>query len=112
MSSKPQSVAGALRHRVTFQVKTDGEDAWGGPITTWADHVTVWGEVMHLSGGQYWAARQANSEAAGKVRIRYRSDLDPDTMKMIYDGNELEILSIVPVGAKKTELHILFKEVL
>lgn len=111
MKLRPQSKAGGLRHRVTFQTKTDALDSMGGPIVTWADHVTVWAEVMYMGGGEFWAARQANSEAQGRVRIRYRSDLNP-TMQIIYEGKTLEILSMIPYDARKTELHILFKEVL
>jgi SPP1 family predicted phage head-tail adaptor len=111
MKLRPQSKAGGLRHRVKFQKKTDGTDAWGGPTVTWSDHVTVWAEVIYMGGNEFWAARQANSEAQGRVRIRYRSDLNP-TMRIIYDGKTLEILSMMPYDSRKTEMHILFKEVL
>ncbi len=111
MSSKPQSVAGALRHRITIQQKTDGVDAWGGTVATWTDYVTLWAEVMHMSGNEFWAARQANSEIEGRVRIRYRDDIDP-TMRISYNGTILEILSVVPYDSRKTELHLMFREML
>lgn len=110
MKLRPQSRAGSLRHRITVEKKTDGLDAWGGPITTWADHATIWAEVMYLSGSEFWAARQANSEASGKVRIRYRDDINPDTMRINYGGKILEILACYPFDYRRTELHILFKE--
>ena len=109
MKLRPQSVAGGLRHRVKFQKPIPTEDARGGPVVEWADHVTIWGEVMYLSGTEYWAARQDNSRAEGRVRIRYRDDINP-TMRMVYDGRVLEILSLIPFGSRKTELHIMFKE--
>ncbi len=111
MKLRSQSVAGGLRHRITIQEKVDGVDAWGGPTTTWPDYVTVWGEVVYMAGNEYWAARQANSEVQGRVRIRYRDDIVP-TMRVIHNGKTLEILSVVPYDSHKKELHLLFKEVL
>jgi len=106
---RPQSKAGGLRHRVTFQEPVNGFDSWGGPITTWVDYKTLWAEVIYMSGNEYWAARQANSEVQGRVRIRYRDDIKP-TMRMVYDGKAMDILAPMTYDSRKTEMHIMFKE--
>ena len=105
--------AGALRHRVTFRAMTEIEDAWGGKIEQWADHVTVWAEVNYTRVGsrEYWEAQKANSEAQGVVRIRYRDDIEP-SMQIVYGSKTLHILAPFTFDTKNREMHILFKEAL
>lgn len=106
---RPVSKAGGYRHRVKFQELVTGDDGWGGPTESWVDKFTVWAEVMYLSGGELWSARQSNSDVQGKVRIRTNDDIKAN-WRMVYDGRNLEILTIIPFDAKRTEQHILFKE--
>ncbi len=107
---RPQSVAGGLRHRVTIQQKTNSLDAWGGPVETWEDYVKIWAEVIFMSGGELWAARQSNPELEGRIRIRYRDDIN-SLMRVKHGNKTLEILSVIPFDSKHTFLHLLFKEV-
>ena len=101
--------AGELRHRITFQSLTSGQDDSGGPTETYTDYVTVWGAVEYNSGREYWQAQQANSEVQGKVRIRHRTDITPD-MRIKYGAKFLHIISPFTYDTKNVEMHIPFKE--
>jgi SPP1 family predicted phage head-tail adaptor len=103
--------AGSLKHRIVFEKPTITQDSMGGMVTSWATHATVWGEVIHLAGREYWQAQQANSEATGKIRIRYRNDITP-LMRVSFEGKVLQILTVYPFDSRRTELCMLFKEAL
>ncbi len=106
---KKQTQASRYRHRLTFQSLTVGQDDYGGVTESWTDFTTVWGEVEYLSGRELWQAQQAHSEASGRVRIRYRSDILP-TMQITHGTKCLHILSVLPGDNKNVELEILFKK--
>lgn len=101
--------AGNLRDYITIQSLTTGQDAYGGVTETWGTFVSVWAEVQYLTGNELWRAQQANSEARGKVRIRYRSDIKP-TMRIKHGDVYLDILTVLPLDNKSRELELLFKE--
>ncbi len=103
--------AGELRHRVTFQSLTAGQDASGGPTETYADYKTLWAAVEYNSGREFWQAQQANSEVQGKVRIRHRTDITPD-MRIKYGSKYLHILAPFTYDTVNVEMHIPFKEAL
>ena len=104
-------MAGGLRHRVTFQNMVVTQGAAGGVVKTPKNHVTLWAAVEYLGGKQYWQAKQANSEAQGRVRIRHRTDIDP-TMRIKYGTKTLELIAPFTYDTKNSEMHILFKEAL
>ena len=118
------TAAGELRQRLTFQSLTVGQDSYGGITESWLpiidptdpaynaaafEAATVWAEVEYLSGRELWQAQQANSEASGRVRMRYRSDIVP-TMRIAHGSKYLEIISVLPADNKGRELELLFKE--
>lgn len=67
----------ALRHRITIQVQPRTQDDWGEPLDQWEN---VWenvpAEIESLSGREFFAAQQINSEINGKITIRWRAGID------------------------------------
>lgn len=103
--------SGDLRHRITFQTNTPTVNSSGETVDTFADAFTVWGAIEPLSGNRLFAAQQANSEAKGVVRVRYRDDILA-TMRMLYGTRILQIISIINPDTRPIELLLLFKEAL
>jgi SPP1 family predicted phage head-tail adaptor len=99
--------AGDLRHTITIQQKTETADAMGGIVQTWSDVVTVRAEVRALSGREFFAAQQVNSEISVKIRIRYRTGID-STMRAVHGSDIYDIQAVLPVGT--TELHLMCKK--
>ena len=108
MRKREAMAAGDLRQRVTLQTLSVTLDPYGGTVEGWVDSATVWAKVEYLTGRELWQAQQANSEAKGRVSMRYR-DVTP-TMRIHHDGVYLEIVSVLPADTAKRELEILFKE--
>jgi len=70
--------AGLLNKRVTVYQKVTGSpavDSLGQPNTSWEELDTVWAAVEPLSGREFWAQQQVQSEITSRIRIRYRSDI-------------------------------------
>lgn len=84
--------AGKLRHRITFQVPGLVQDpVTGEMLTGW---VPVWekvpASVNPLSARDLIAAQAGQSEASGRMVIRYRAGVLP-TMRIIHRGDVYNI---------------------
>lgn len=94
--------AGKLDRRTTFYTVDEETDAE-------TSFVTVWGAIEPLNAREIFAARQAQSEVTGRIRIRYRTDIDP-TMRAGVGSRRWEIEGIVDPEDRHEELHVLVKE--
>ena len=101
--------AGQLRHSLIFQKETRSRNSFNEEEVTWADHCTVWGQVLPNAGRKYYEGLQANSEVTGEIHIRYRTDILP-TMQIKHGDRTFEILSIVNPQERDRELLIYYKE--
>lgn len=101
--------AGTLRHRVAIQRLTQGVDAYGGATETWATVATVWASVESVTGREYFAGAQVQSEVTTKVRIRYRSGIVP-TMRVVHASRVMEVQAVLP-DARSKELLLMCRDV-
>jgi len=99
--------AGELNTYVTFQEEAETEGEYGTE-TTWQDYVSCWGSLENISGREYFAAQQANSEVTGTLKIRYRDDLDL-AMGVIIDGQIYNIETMYDFDQSREELHVILK---
>lgn len=63
--------AGKLRHLVTIQSRTEGTNSFNEPRPVWKDFATVYASIEPLSGREFFAAQQAQSDITHRVRMRY-----------------------------------------
>lgn len=63
--------AGRLRHLVTIQSRTEGSNAFNEPRPVWKHFATVYASIEPLSGREYFAAQQAQSDVTHRVVLRY-----------------------------------------
>ena len=103
--------AGELRHRVILQKPTETTNDIEEVVYTWSDEATVWAAVEPNTGSWYFAAQQANSNVKGRVRMRYRSDIDP-TWRLKFGDRILNIESILNPDEKNIETIVLYSEAL
>jgi len=99
--------AGELNTYVTFQKEAETEGEYGTE-TAWQDYVSCWGSLENLSGSEYFAAQQANSEVTGTLKIRYRTDIDP-TMRVVINGQAYDIEAMFDPDQSKEKLHVMLK---
>lgn len=79
--------AGSLRHRITFQAAGQVQDPDSGEMLDGWE--TIWekvpASVEPLSARDLIAAQAGQSEASGRMVIRYRAGILP-TMRILYRG--------------------------
>ena len=101
--------SGMLRHRVTLQRFQQGQDAYGGPVETWEDVATVWASLEAMSGREFFASQQTQSEVTQRIRIRYRTDVTAD-MRVTHNGKVFNIVAPLPDNRGR-ELVLMCREV-
>ncbi|HAD25887.1 MAG TPA: head-tail adaptor protein [Alphaproteobacteria bacterium] len=84
---------GDLRHRVTLQQVVDVADAGGGSTQSWQDVVTLWAEILPLSGGEDVRAMAVSSTQKYRLRLRYRADITP-AQRFVRDAQILNIRAV------------------
>ena len=86
--------SGMLRHRVTLQKKIVAVDDYGAAIgdAPWEDVATVWASLEAMSGREFFASQQAQSEVTQRIRIRYRAGVTAD-MRVIHNGKVFNIVA-------------------
>ena len=104
---------GKMRHRITFQTFTGEQDAYGDPLqaddSNWKDTATLWAAIDPISGREFYAAEQSQSEVSHKVRCRYRSSLTT-AMRIKYGKRIFQIISIIDWEERHESLLIMCKE--
>lgn len=102
--------AGTLRHRVTLQRCELVVGDYGAPLRRkpWKDVATVWASVEAVSGRDFFAARQEQSEVTHKVTIRYRDDVTGQ-MRILHGGKIFTIVAPLPDN-RNTRLVLMCRE--
>ena len=99
---------GGEKKRITIQQPADTQDAYGAPVPAWSTVTTVWAQVEPLRGSEYLISKQTGAKIDTRFVIRYRVDiyLTPK-MKVVYDGNDYNIESIININEANKELHLM-----
>ena len=100
---------GRLKHRITFQRLSQSKNEYGELADEWLDIKTVWAEIKPVSGNQFFAAKQINSEISHNVYIRYRTDLKP-SMRIKFKERIFEILYLMNVNEGNRLIQLYCKE--
>lgn len=101
---------GRLRHRITIEQLTQTPDGAGGYTEAWTTFATVWSSVDPIGGKEYFAAKQVQSEATHKIRLRYRVGITPD-MRINFGGRLFGIESVINWEERNRELILMCSEV-
>lgn len=106
---------GKMRHRITFQRFSGALDNFGDPLqadaANWADVATTWAAIDPISGREFYAAEQSQSEVSHKIRCRYRTGLDT-AMRITYGKRRFKIISLIDWEERHESLLLMCKEVL
>lgn len=98
--------AGDFRHRIVIQHRVDQQDPASGEVTNrWEPYATVWAAVSPLSARDLIAAQAGQSEASGRITIRYRPGV-LSTMRILHRGQIFTIIG-QPLPDKASGLEYL-----
>lgn len=75
--------AGKLRHRVTIQGQSVGQDSNGNVTIKWLDVATVWASIEPLSAKEFTQSAAVQNRVVARVVIRYRADVLP-SMRLVH----------------------------
>lgn len=82
---------GLLRHRVTFQKVTKGDDY--ETVDSWADYVRVYAGILPKQGTEIVEEDQVKGKTPCQFVIRHRTDIT-DAMRLVHNGEILDILNV------------------
>jgi SPP1 family predicted phage head-tail adaptor len=102
--------AGKLDKKVLIQVKTEGQDTFGEPNTTWATTATTYANINPLVGKEFFSAQQNESQISHDVTIRYRRGVKPK-MRISYNDRVFEIHTVIDFEEKREWLFLKCREV-
>jgi SPP1 family predicted phage head-tail adaptor len=97
--------AGKLRHRVTFQTRTAGEDAAGQPVKVWTDALTRWCNITAPSGAETVDAAATRNRVDYIISTRYTTRITPD-MRAVRDDVVYSILAVRDPDGMRREILI------
>ena len=103
--------AGMLRHRVTIQRQELVFGKFGAPLhdKVWENVATVWASLEAMSGREFFASQQVQSEVTHKVTIRFRPGVAAD-MRIVHGGRVFGIVAPLPDN-RGTRLVLMCREV-
>ncbi|MFD1556030.1 phage head closure protein [Paraburkholderia silviterrae] len=88
--------SGDFNRRITIQVKKEGEDELGQPLTEWINLAKdVPTNLLATNGKEYVASGEEVSKAQVSMRIRWRTDITA-AMRVLYDGGIFNIEAVLP----------------
>ncbi len=101
--------AGRLRHSITIQRLTAARDEFGAPVESWQDVAPLRAGVEPLTGREFFAAQQVNSEVSVRIVVRFRSGILSE-MRAVHGADIYDILAVIP-DARRREMQLLCKVV-
>jgi len=104
--------AGRLNKRFDIEKPVAGYPAvnsFGEKNIVWEKVATTWGSVEPISGREFWAQQQVQSEITVRFRVRYRTDI-LNGMRIVYSGAYYAIKSIIDPLEKHEELQLMCSE--
>lgn len=104
---------GKYRHILTAQRFVGTRDVYGEPLTAddtaWENFLSFRAAISPISGREFYAAEQLQSEVTHKVRCRYRDGLHTEH-RLKFGRRTFQILSVIDWEERHESLLIMCKE--
>lgn len=101
--------AGAMRHSIEIQQRTNVRGESGSPILQWVLFAKVRASAEPLLGKEYFASQQREAKVQTRFRIRYLAGVLPK-MRIVWDNKWYDIESAVAVNGIKHEMVVMASE--
>ena len=105
--------AGLMRDRITVQQYNKAVDAHGDVRDdldeNWVTVCTVYAQISPISGREFYAAEQSQSEVSHKIRCRWFPGLKTE-QRLVYRGRIFEIVSVIDWSNRHESYLIMAKE--
>jgi SPP1 family predicted phage head-tail adaptor len=75
--------SGKLRHKVSLQRRVDDQEPGGQVAHSYVETAKIWAGIASLSGREFLAAQQINSEITSRIAIRFRPEVN-ETYRIVH----------------------------
>jgi len=99
---------GKLDNYVSLRRLDTTIDAIGGIVSSWTHVAYVWAQLLPTNGREFVAAQSRVAEAAGVMRIRYRSDIR-ETWRVFCEGVGYEVAAPPVEVGRRSFLDLILK---
>ena len=83
--------AGAMRHQITYRVKSQSTDAYGGPSETWSDFAIVRASVSPIIGKEALESMASQESVDIRIRHRFISGIT-GAMRVVWNGADYQVI--------------------
>lgn len=103
----------AKNKRITIQQQSTTQDDYGQPLDTWTDvAANIYASIEPLTGRDFFAAKQINSEITTRITINYRNDILPK-MRVVYGSKIYDIIAPpIDFEERHIEIHLMCRELM
>lgn len=99
-----------MRHRITFLKPTGTQkNSMKENVPLYTDYKTVWAYVAPRTGREYDEAQKIRAETTYNITTRFLENITTD-MKIRFNEQELDIVSVLNVNERNEQLQIVAKE--
>jgi SPP1 family predicted phage head-tail adaptor len=107
--------AGKLHYPIQIERRADVSDGQGGITRSWIPWRTVWAAIEPLTGQEAMLAGQLEGKLSHRIRIRYPGNVSSSetvrhTMRILHEGRQFNVRSVVDVNEDHRELHLMCEE--
>ncbi|MHB8124649.1 MAG: phage head closure protein [Desulfitobacteriaceae bacterium] len=103
---------GILKHVIDIQKELTSRDSYGASTKEWVTFLrSARASVEPLTGREFFAAQQVNSEITHLVKMRYRSGIIPE-MRLKFGNRYFDIRSAINIKEAGKEMYLRCTEVL
>lgn len=96
----------SLKHRISIQQLTPGQDEIGQPVAVWVEVAAVRASIEDLTGREYQAAQATQNPVQTRIRIRYRDGITP-AMRALYGATVYNIEAVLDRDGGRKELQLM-----
>jgi SPP1 family predicted phage head-tail adaptor len=101
--------AGSRRHLLVIEQSVPTIDSVGGRVDAWVEYCQVHGSLSPLSGREFFAAQQYETEVKAKSWILYFPGITND-MRIRHDGLIYNIIFVQNIDLKNRDICLMLSE--
>ena len=103
--------SGELRQRVTIQVNTPTQDAFGQPIDSWSTVTSRWAKIEPNIGSPFVQSDQLRNVSTHRITMRFFEGLSP-RHRILYGSRVFNVTGLISSEERQIDTVVLATEVL
>ena len=101
--------AGTLSKLLSIEKRVEVQDDYGEAKPTWTEVAKVYGSIYPVRGTERYMSMEKHATATHEINIRFTKTISAKH-RIVYDGREFDILSVLNVAERNKQMKIIAKE--